>query len=188
MRTCSDIRPLLPLSAGNDLDPVDETAVRSHLAACAECTDEIAKFLQVISDGRALLLPADNLSEAVIRRVSREAVERRGRGWAVWPLPFLPIRPGLLASAVAVLLALVALPVVLRQLPRAPGERPMKIDVVVQEGAVLLAWSDGFKSSYTVYKSGDPRAVAGGEAHVVKGNVWADTEPGTSPIVYYRIE
>ena len=55
-------------------------------------------------------------------------------------------------------------------------------------GVVKLAWSDGTRGAYRVYKSTDPRDLDRAEVHVVKGNVWTDSEAGTGPIVFYRIE
>jgi len=63
-----------------------------------------------------------------------------------------------------------------------------KLEVVADRGVVRLAWSDGVKASYTVYKTVDPRLVGRGEAHVVRGNVWVYTHPESSPVVFYRIE
>jgi len=60
--------------------------------------------------------------------------------------------------------------------------------VVADHGVVRLAWSDGRKESYTVYKSQDPRSFARGEAHRVQGNVWTDPDPASSQVIFYRIE
>jgi len=94
-------------------------------------------------------------------------------------------------AAAGVLVALAALPALLHDRPatayRTAGE-VTKIRVVSENGLVRVAWSNGHKASYTVYKSTDPRDVSRAEAHVVKGNIWTDTEPGRSPVVFYRVE
>lgn len=60
--------------------------------------------------------------------------------------------------------------------------------MVSEGGAVRLAWANGEKEFYTVYKSTDPREFARGEAHVVQGNVWTDKEADSSPVVFYKVE
>ncbi len=86
-------------------------------------------------------------------------------------------------------LALVALPAVMRH-GFGPTRNPAvsTIDITADDGVVRLAWSDGTRDAYRVYKSTDPQDLEGAEVHVVKGNVWTDSEAGSSPIVYYRIE
>ena len=60
--------------------------------------------------------------------------------------------------------------------------------MVADGPAVRVAWHNGEKGTYTVYKSTDPRAISAGEAHVVRGHVWTDTDPGVSPVIFYRVE
>jgi len=69
-----------------------------------------------------------------------------------------------------------------------PGEEVSQVVVVADHGVVRLAWSDGRKESYTVYKSQDPRQAGTRRAYVVRGNAWTDRDPDTSPVVFYRIE
>jgi len=89
----------------------------------------------------------------------------------------------------ALLVALLAMPFLAhRGLGPAREDGAVKIQVVVKDGAVRLAWSDGKRDSYTVYKSSDPRSFSRGEARVVRSNVWTDTHPASSPIVFYRID
>jgi hypothetical protein len=76
--------------------------------------------------------------------------------------------------------------------PFSPADHAVRevttIQVVAEDGQVRLAWSDGVKDSYTVYKSADPRDLTSGEVHFIRGNIWTDRNPGTSPVVFYRIE
>lgn len=95
----------------------------------------------------------------------------------------------MLAAATAVLVALVALPVGFMDRPDTPGGGAVReLEVVAQDGVVRLAWRDGEKETYRVYKSDDPRSFSGADAYTVWGNVWTDQDPGSSQIVYYRIE
>ena len=90
-----------------------------------------------------------------------------------------------------VIVALLAMPLALKRgsTTETGGEVAVKIDVATAaDGAVRLAWSDGTKSSYTVYRSTDPRHPGSGEPHKVNGNVWIDRSAGSAQVVYYRIE
>jgi hypothetical protein len=191
MKTCMRFRPLLPLSAGGDLDAASEQDLRAHLAVCPACNADHLEFIDVISAGRAAFRGDHALPAGLRRRMAAVAAEeaRRAPLWArLVPVPGLPgARPGLaLASAAALLVILVAVPISLRNRPEtAVAER---IDMKVQDGKVLLAWSDGARGSYKVSKSSDPRGLSGTEVHTVRGNVWVDTDPESSPIVFYRIE
>jgi hypothetical protein len=139
---------------------------------------------------RSVSHPEYQLAESVKMRLALEAADCVARrSW--YPLPFIPFRErtGLVASAAAILLALVALPIAIGQRwTSSRQEPPMQIDVVAASGSVHLAWSDGEKDTYTVYKSSDPRTLDQAEAHVVRGTVWTDSDPGSAPVVFYRIE
>ena len=89
----------------------------------------------------------------------------------------------------AMVLALVSLPVALRH-SSGPAQNAeiTTIHLTTDGGVVRLAWSDGSRDTYTIYKSSDPRALGQAEAYVVKGNVWTDSRPESAPIVFYRIE
>lgn len=107
------------------------------------------------------------------------------RGFGLWsPSP----GPGFLATAVAAVIALVLLPVALRRSPAPYRESAVKVEVESHGSAVLLAWTDGSRDSYTVYKTSDPRNLRRAEVHRVKGNSWVDENPGSSQVVFYRIE
>ncbi len=91
-------------------------------------------------------------------------------------------------AAAAALVALLALPLyVSRVRGRDAGpEEIARISVVAAPGVVRLAWSDGVKPVYTVSKSSDPRTL--GRSYQVRGNVWVDSDPDSSQVVFYRIE
>ena len=94
-----------------------------------------------------------------------------------------------MASAAFVLLALVALPVAMKHYsaPARPAD-VSSLEIIADGGVVRLAWSDGSREAYKVYKSDDPRNIGRGEVHVVRGNIWTDNKPGSSSIIYYKIE
>ena len=130
---------------------------------------------------------------AVRTKIASEAADRVLHGSSSWfqPLPVADywVRPALLAGAAAVVVALLAIPLLLRSRQESsPQERVRAIQVVAQDGVVRLAWSDGDKDFYTVYKGTSPRAFSRKEAHVVKGTVWTDSEPSSSPVVFYQVE
>ena len=202
MSDCAKIRTLLPLSAGGDLDACGEKTVRAHLVGCAACRAELAEFAQVISVGRVIGSGDCRLPAAVKRRIAAQAADAvRGGFWKAWSggLSWQPGRiPGLKAATLAAaLVALVAVPVAMRDGAEGPPETtvaeraagaPERIDMSFQGGTVRLAWSDGREGGYIVSKSSDPRGLAGVEKHRVEGNAWVDRDPETSLIVYYRIE
>lgn len=192
-RDCSAIESLLPLSVSGDLDAANLERVREHLPVCELCRQTEAEYLRIISASRELYGPEYRLSEATRRRIGAEAalqVERRP-----WRLAFpglglwsLSPRPGLLATVSAIVIALVVLPIALRQAPAPSGEEAVTVQVENQGSAIHLAWTDGSRGSYTVYKSSDPRDLRRAEVHRVTGNSWVDENPGSSPVVFYRIE
>jgi hypothetical protein len=94
----------------------------------------------------------------------------------------------MLPAAAAVLVAILALPLyVARTGDRDAGRQEIaRISVVAAPGVVRLAWSDGVKPVYTVSKSSDPRTP--GQSYQVRGNVWIDSDPDSSQVVFYRIE
>ncbi|HEU4402578.1 MAG TPA: zf-HC2 domain-containing protein [Candidatus Polarisedimenticolia bacterium] len=194
MSECLRIKPMLSLSAGSDLGPQELMAVRAHLAVCPTCSAEEAEFSGLISSARAALSSDYRLPDNMRGRIARDAALAAGRGsWLdrlVAPLAPMQRWPGLLAAAAAMLVAVVALPVLMRHQAGTPaGDAGITtLEVVAADGSVRLAWRDGEKGSYTVFKSSDPRQISRGEAHVVRGNIWTDTNPDSSPVVFYRIE
>src|SRR5206468_2772812 len=192
MRDCSAPKQLLSLLPDGVLDDGETRAIAGHLASCQDCREEHETFLRAVSALQRATSIQLELPEATRRRIAAQAASRvAARRWlSSFPVLALPARSSLLlATAVSILLALLALPIAMRQ------ERPTvrhadiaTIQVTVDRGTVRLAWSDGSRDSYTVYKSSDPRSLRAAEAHVVRGNVWIDREPARSPIVFYRIE
>ena len=191
MKSCDRVRPLLPLFSGGELSEIEFRNVEIHLGRCDACREEGEAFSRVINAAKLAGSMEHRLPLAIRHRIASEAAERASR--RPWGLPLpgfsLAAHPGLLAGAAAVLLALVALPVALRQ-GSAPARRAAvsSIEITTDGGVVRLAWSDGNRDAYKVYKSTDPRDLGRGEVHLVKGNVWTDRMPGSSPIVYYSIE
>lgn len=194
MSECSKVKDLLPLSARGDLETADLQNVRRHLSACPACRAEEELYLKVILQTRSLFSAQNRLGQLARGAIALAASERVSR--RRW-LPEIPLflqavnpRAGLASAASALLvMALVALPVVLqrRAVPH-PEERVTAIQILADSGLVKLAWSDGEKESYTVYKGTDPRTISHGEAHVVNGTVWTDPDPWSAPVVFYRVE
>ncbi len=192
-RDCQASRVLLPLSVTGDLTGEEMGRLQAHLSLCDGCRQETAQYSAMVGMAKDSYQSEYRLADAVRARIAREAAERVAR--RPWSLPMFGLgswslapRPGLLATFTAVVIALVVLPIALRSGSKPAHEAAVQIRVVNEGGAVRLAWSDGTKSSYTVYKSSDPRDAARAEVHHVKGNVWTDEDPGSSPIVFYRIE
>jgi anti-sigma factor RsiW len=185
---------MLPLYAGGDVAEREACVVEEHLQDCPSCRKELETFKAVISAGRRKYDNTHQLEGVVRSRIAFHAASdvKAARHPFRAPLFALASRPaGLLApAAAAMVIALIALPIALREriATQESAEQVMKIEVVAEPGAVKLAWSDGPRSSYTVYKSDNPRIFGSHDAHVVKGNVWVDQAPETSPIVFYKIE
>jgi len=130
------------------------------------------------------------LAPATRERIIAQAAARAGGpAWRLH-LPVLALieRPGLVAAA-AVLVVLAVLPAAFRMdLVRERHAEVTSMEVVAEGGMVRIAWRDGSRDSYTVYKSDDPRSFSKGEAHVVRGNVWTDPNPDSSRVIFYQIE
>jgi anti-sigma factor RsiW len=194
MKTCDSIRAMLPLSAGGDLDPRERERVSEHLSGCASCREEEGRFKAVISTSRAAYSERLELTAMARNRIAISAAElARSRSWASRLLLWNFTRhPGLMATAAALLVAVVAMPVMVRDGRNhgvGGGNESLTIEVrAADDGAVRLAWSDGDRGSYTVYKSHDPRLLTHAESHQVAGNIWTDTDPESARFVYYRIE
>ena len=191
MKSCKVFESMLPLFSGGELSEAEHATVEAHLARCCDCRDEEATFSQVIDLARKITCSEQRIPVADRNKIAIQAAARASRGLWGFPLPAFSIsaHPGLLAGAAAMVLALVALPAVMRH-GSGPARNPAvsTIDITTDGGVVRLAWSDGTRDAYRVYKSTDPRDLDGAEVHVVKGNVWTDSEAGSGPIVYYRIE
>ena len=181
---------MLPLSAGGELSPEQSKMVDEHAALCASCRSEVAEYVGLVSVARGSSGRELGLPDQVRRRIALEASARATRGFWTFPIIQLPARAAWMASATAVLvLAVFAATFSSRSgSVQDSQQRISRLDVVADRGVVRLAWSDGEKVSYTVYKTADPRIAGRGESHVVKGHVWVDTDPESSPVVFYRIE
>ena len=192
MSDCDSIRPMLPLSAGGDLNPTVSRRVKAHVSICAACGREEAQYSMVIATGRATCPGGHSLPDSLRSRIALEAAVRVSRAsWIARLLSIVPVqRPVLAGALAAALVAIVAAPLAWRggHVLRHEHQDITTIEVVQSDGVVTLAWSDGSKASYTVYKSSDPRQFSSRQAHVVKGNIWRDDDPGSSPVVYYRVE
>ncbi len=192
MSDCSTIKPVLPLFLDGEVESGELRKIEAHLAFCPSCREEHETFLKVISTAREAMAVQVELPVATRRKIAIEAARRASR--PRWPLAFpafaLPARSAFLLTGVAaILLALLTLPVVVQHRGSPAQQADVSTIRVTSDGqAVRLAWSDGTRESYTVYKSYDPRSLRGAEVHVVKGNVWIDRDSARSPIVFYRVE
>ncbi len=194
VKNCDSIRPLLPLSAGEDLDPRDRTPVAEHLRLCRACREEESQVRAMIVSARKTYTNRYELPAIDRNRIAIAAAESARRGGWIQRLPILLAPPsrkiGLMAAA-ALLVALVALPISYRDRAGTPAPAAPAITIevrVVEPGIVRLAWSNGARDEYTVYKSHDPRRLSHAEAHEVDGTIWTDTDSESASIVYYRIE
>jgi hypothetical protein len=167
--------------------------VEGHVSLCPACRAEAEAFRWIATVRNRSRATPHELPAHVRSRIAAEAVvSLKGRGrWTPLPLSldWLAARPGMLAAAAAMALAVLALPVVMHR-GAGPSRQAdvTRIYVQAESGTVRLAWSDGRREQYTVFKSSDPRTFSQREAHVVRGNVWTDSHPESSPIVFYRIE
>lgn len=191
MKSCEAFESLLPLYSGGELGETEHRDMEIHLARCGSCREEEGTFSRLINAARSASLSEHRLPAMARNRIAVSAAERAAR--RPWGLPMpvfsLSARPGLVAAAAAVVLALVALPVGLRYGP-GPASQPeiSVLEITADGGVVRLAWSDGSRDLYRVYKSTNPRVPEQSEVHVVRGNVWTDTRPESAEIVYYRID
>lgn len=92
MKSCREIRDLLPLWAGGDLTPDETVVLESHLGSCADCRTAAAAWRADLAALRADLaaepcpaLPVDRLSAAVdaaVPLLRRRPLLRRPAFWA----------------------------------------------------------------------------------------------------------
>lgn len=192
MKDCDSIRQLLPLNAGGDLEATDSRRIELHLEICPACRAEESRFAALIALAGTSWETGDRLPAPVRERIAVEAAENARAILSAFRVPlFATVTPGggPIVALAAVLIALVALPLVLRNGGTAFREEPgLEIEVVAEGGTVKLAWRDGERDSYTVFKSDNPRDFNRGEVYPVRGNVWIDTDPDSSTVVFYRIK
>lgn len=191
MKSCGSFQSLLPLYSGGELTDAEHQSVELHLARCTSCTEEEAKYSQIIDIAHSTSVSEYRIPAIVRNRMALSAAERAARRpWGI-PMPVfsLSARPGLLAAAAVVVLTLVALPVTLRHGsgPVSQPDAPV-LDITADGGVITLAWTDGSRDSYRVYKSTNPRGLEQSEVHVVRGHIWTDTRPESASIVYYKID
>jgi len=190
MSDCSKFQPLL-LAKGDDLSLELSDAVERHIGLCPGCRDERTLFLQLIAAARFSGGVKHELPASVRCKIALEAAAgARRRPWLQWlPALDLSFRPGLVVALAASLVVLLAIPLLWRESARTTSTAvDARLELVANRGVVRLAWTDGQRREYTVLKSSDPRGMARAETFVVRGNVWVDPGPDSSPIVFYRIE
>ena len=126
VKNCDSIRPLLPLSAGEDLDPRDRTPVAEHLRLCRACREEESQFRAMIVSARKTYINRYELPAIDRNRIAIAAAESaRQRAWIrLFPIFAPPRGAGLMAVAAAVLVALVALPLSSRNGGGRPSQMP----------------------------------------------------------------
>jgi anti-sigma factor RsiW len=191
MTPCGSFRRLLPGYEAGDLTPREHEFVEEHLDACFPCAEEHRKFQMVIISVRRTYDEEYQLSPEVRNRIAVQAAEKVGSAPWFFPIGLLyPVtRPRFVLAIAAALAVVLSLPVVTRLASRPkPGEEVARVEVSADHGVVRLAWANGRRESYTVYKSHDPQGQSSRKAYVVRGNVWTDTEPDSSPVVFYRID
>jgi len=189
MSDCRDLKAMLPLYSGGDLEDAESAVLERHLGFCDACRSIMSEYRQVIESEVFAASGDINLPDVARRRIALESADTaRRNGWMAFSGKGL--RSGAMAVAAAALFALVAVPFALRNGGNGtPGHEITEIDVVsTPDGQVTLAWTNGSQDSYTVYKSGNPRDFRDGEAHVVLGTVWTDTSPAPGQVVFYRVE
>lgn len=191
MMTCERARNLLALHAGGDLNANNASRVEAHLGSCATCHLELSELSSLIR-AAASLPTFEALPAAARARIAHASASRAVRSpWQTLTGLIRAVPPIRLVGAmvVAAILAVVALPVAFMDSVQHQQEHQVtSIDVVQNGGVVRLAWSNGQKESYTVYKSNDPQRFSSAEAHVVQGNVWTDETKDLAAIVFYRID
>jgi hypothetical protein len=191
MNTCFSFRSLLALHAGGDTDPKETVRVEAHLAGCAPCREEAVHMSTALVSARQAFVNEYQLPSGVRARIATEAAEkiRRG-GWAGALFSFAPRRAFLAPAVALAALAVLSLAVWTEGHRTKPHEAGIsRFEVMAgPDGTVRLAWSNGERPSYTIYRTTDPRGFGRAEAHVVKGNIWVDDERDASRVVYYRVE
>ena len=191
MNACGPFKHLLSGYAAGDLTARQASRVEAHLSVCQACSLEIDKFAQIAEVVRRQYGGRYALAGVARRRVLAEAANRPGRFSWLFPATFSVqawSRLALASAAAAVLALSVPLYHHSGTAPEPRSEEVAQVQVVADHGVVHLAWTDGRKESYTIYKSQDPRGHARTRAFVVRGNAWTDNDPDTSPVVFYRVE
>src|SRR2546426_556964 len=144
MRDCSAPKQLLSLLPDGVLDDGETRAIEGHLASCQDCREEHETFLRAVSALQRATSIQVELPEATRRRIAAQAASRvAARRWlSSFPVLALPARSSLLlATAVSILLALLALPIAMRQERTTVLHADIAtIQVTADRGTVRLAW------------------------------------------------
>ncbi len=201
MNACDELPRLLSLISEGNLSAEKAASVSAHLSGCEGCRLADLTFRSMVVSAKSEYSDEHGIPVSVRRKIAAEASERVLRPiWSWSMLALMPRQVPVFATAMAALLVIVAgLPLARHGGEKASGrgivaetapkdDQVMQIEVVADGGSVKLAWSDGNRRSYTVYKTADPRAGGHQEAHLVNGNVWVDSDPQSSPVVFYKIE
>jgi anti-sigma factor RsiW len=189
MSACDLFRPLLVGEKAGDLTPRQQEELRGHLGGCRSCSDESRQMGAILDALRETYHEKHHLDPSVRLRVAADAARQAGSSPWFLPYPLQQLAQPRYVLAMAAAVAFVAGLSLYSNLGNrtvAAGE-VAQVDVVADHGVVRLAWTDGRKESYTVRKSHDPRGRASDKEYVVRGNVWTDIEPDSSPVVFYRI-
>jgi anti-sigma factor RsiW len=77
MRSCEDVRELIPWYVEGQLSPEENVVVAQHLLECEDCLRDVATTLRLRGAVREALLTEPRVSEAMWERVSRHAMGRK---------------------------------------------------------------------------------------------------------------
>jgi anti-sigma factor RsiW len=192
MTDCALYRRELPLFGSEDLEPSRRTEVEAHLRGCRACETEAAEYVTLLAGLRRGLKADGVLPAQVVRRIAEGSAEAvLAAPWWRRLLPPVPAHGWAAAVPAMVLAVVVAAPFLLsRETARTVPQAPVRLDMQVEGDGVRVAWNNGQHRTYKVFKTTDPRLLAAGsgQVQVVRGHEWVDRNPGSSAIVYYRVE
>lgn len=145
--TCRKVRRLIPLAAGDDLEPRRAAAFRAHLAACPACRAELAAFRAELAGIRDVA-KAEGIAgwteaewKATMARVRAEANGSTPSSARAAGPAFAPRWAA--ASAVGIILGLIVMGVLFR----GPAPRP---DSAPGAGSASLAAGSGEQDRLTM--------------------------------------
>jgi anti-sigma factor RsiW len=191
MSDCARFRNDLPLAVSDDLPISRREELDRHLGECASCAAELFETKEILSSVRSLLEVREELPTGAITRIAFRAAEEAVRApWWRRLAPPIPVHGWSAAVPALLLVVLVAAPFVLSHGNVAPqqAQGPDRLDVRMEKDGLRVAWSNGHKLTYKVFKTTDPRLLGTGSAQVVKGHEWVDRDTESPAIVYYRVE
>ena len=159
---CPEVCDALEAYIEADLPRPQRSAVRRHLAQCANCRRECEQATQVLASLRSL--PAKQCSEGLIRDVlrrTRPQPERR-RDLRAWVRPLMrPVWRPALVLAVAACLILVLRPLS----PRAPQQQPSYSEAEIRQAQAEAKWALAYVHSVMI------RTQSIVKEHVIQGRV-----------------